>query len=153
MSDEIFQFLTEKVPPEWFTAPPTVHTDAAEILCIGDLPGEASVPEFRATSRQARVEIAEQAAARFGRTLSWGVRHRDATTFFTTQRLPVMTRLPLAERAVLDTLVDAGVARSRSEALGWCVRLVGRHEAEWLGELREALVGVTHVRSEGPVSL
>jgi hypothetical protein len=62
----------------------------------------------------------------------------------------VMTRLRLRERAVLDTLIEGGVARSRSEALAWCVKLVGRHESEWLADLREALSGVEHVRAEGP---
>ena len=38
---------------------------------------------------------------------------------------------------MLDTLVDAGVARSRSEALVWAVRLVGQHADEWLAELRD----------------
>ena len=50
-----------------------------------------------------------------------------------------MTRLRMAERRVLDTLVEAGVARSRSHALAWCVRLVGEKQEEWLGDLREAL--------------
>jgi hypothetical protein len=61
-----------------------------------------------------------------------------------------MTRLRLPERQVLDTLVQAGVARSRSEALAWCVRLVGRHEAEWISELRDALVRVNELRRRGP---
>jgi hypothetical protein len=51
---------------------------------------------------------------------------------------------------VLDTLVDAGVARSRSEALAWCVRLVGRHADDWLGGLREAMSEVDRLRAEGP---
>ena len=71
---------------------------------------------------------------------------------FTTLSVPVMTRLRLPERQVLDTLVDAGVARSRSHALAWCVRLVGDHEGEWIDQLREALVHVEKVRSEGPGS-
>ena len=50
-----------------------------------------------------------------------------------------MTRLRLADRRVLDTLIDAGVARSRSEALAWCVRLVAQHEADWIQELRDAM--------------
>ncbi len=69
---------------------------------------------------------------------------------FTTLSIPVMTRLRLPERQVLDTLVQAGVARSRSEALAWCVRLVGKHEAEWISELREALVKVNELRRRGP---
>ena len=71
------------------------------------------------------------------------------TSLFSTLSIPTMTRLRLRERAVLDTLVDSGVARSRSDALAWCVKLVARHQAEWLDELREALVGVERVRSEG----
>ena len=85
--------------------------------------------------------------------MSWGVEHDGETTLFTTLTIPTMTRLRLRERRVLDTLVDAGVARSRSEALSWCVRLVGRHQAEWLEDLRDALVGVERIRSEGPTLL
>jgi len=51
---------------------------------------------------------------------------------------------------VLDTLIDAGVARSRSEALAWCVRLVGQHQADWIAELRDALTTVERVRAGGP---
>jgi hypothetical protein len=61
-----------------------------------------------------------------------------------------MTRLRMPEREVLDTLVDAGVARSRSEALAWCVRLVGRNQAEWIESLRTALGAVGKARAEGP---
>jgi len=56
------------------------------------------------------------------------------------------------ERAVLDVLVDASVARSRSDALAWCVRLVGQHESDWLRELEGALTSVAKVRSSGPRS-
>jgi hypothetical protein len=62
----------------------------------------------------------------------------------------VMTRLRQPERQVLDTLVDAGVARSRSEALAWCVKLVGRHTDEWLTDLREAMTQVDELRRRGP---
>jgi hypothetical protein len=61
-----------------------------------------------------------------------------------------MTRLRQPERQVLDTLVDAGVARSRSEALAWCVRLVGEHADTWLTELREAMGAVDRLRAQGP---
>jgi len=61
-----------------------------------------------------------------------------------------MTRLRMPERKVLDTLVAAGVARSRADALAWCVRLVGQHEEGWINELRDALVRVKEVRAEGP---
>jgi hypothetical protein len=94
--------------------------------------------------------IASEAEARFRRKVSWGVEAGGETRLFTTASVPAMTRLRLPERKVLDTLVEAGVARSRSDALAWCVRLVGRHQAEWLGDLREALGSVEKVRAEGP---
>jgi hypothetical protein len=69
---------------------------------------------------------------------------------FTHIAVPVMTRLRQSERRVLDTLVDAGVARSRSDALAWCVRLVDEHADEWLAKLREAMAQVDDLRAEGP---
>ena len=69
---------------------------------------------------------------------------------FTHVAAPVMTRLRQPERQVLDTLVEAGVARGRADALGWCVRLVGEHTEEWLEQLREAMTSVQKVRDEGP---
>jgi len=51
---------------------------------------------------------------------------------------------------VLDTLVDAGVARSRSDALAWCVRLTGENADAWLSRLRDALRHVEQVRDQGP---
>jgi hypothetical protein len=63
-----------------------------------------------------------------------------------------MTRLRMPERAVLDTLVAAGVARSRSDALAWCVRLVGMHQLDWIKGLREALVKVDEARGKGPLN-
>ena len=61
-----------------------------------------------------------------------------------------MTRLKQPERQVLDTLVDAGVARSRADALAWSVKLVGEHTEEWLAKLRDAMSAVDDLRAEGP---
>ena len=143
-------FVQAKVPEGWFTGPPTVETDDEEILVMGVLPTEQTVDAFRESTRQERMAIASAAEQRFGRPVSWGVQRDGTTTLFTTQASPVMTRLRLRERAVLTTLIDAGIARSRSEALAWCVKLVERHQADWLAELREALSGVEQVRVGGP---
>jgi hypothetical protein len=105
---------------------------------------------FREETRDARIEIAQEAEHTFGRKVSWGVVCDNHKVMFTTLSIPVMTRLRQSERRVLDTLVDAGVARSRSDALAWCVRLVGEHEDSWLSDLREALRHVEQVRAEGP---
>ncbi|HEY6472911.1 MAG TPA: hypothetical protein VIY26_08470 [Acidimicrobiales bacterium] len=150
MSDEIQEFVRAKVPEGWFDGPPTVEADDEEILVIGVLPVDQAVGAFRESTREERMAIAQQTESRFGRPVSWGVEHDGATTLFTTHSAPVMTRLRLRERAVLTTLIDAGIARSRSEALAWCVKLVERHQADWLAELREALEGVEQVRVGGP---
>ena len=147
---EIERFFRSRVPRGWFAGSPRIELDDDEILCVGSLPPARSPAEFRDATRAERIEIAGDAEARFGRKVSWGVEQDGTATLFTTLSTPVMTRLRLRERAVLDTLVDAGVARSRSDALAWCVRLVGRHQAEWLTDLRGALVGVERVRAEGP---
>jgi hypothetical protein len=107
-------------------------------------------PRFREETRDYRIEIAREAEVKFSRRVSWGVICGGQKVMFTTLTVPVMTRLRQSERRVLDTLVDAGVARSRSDALAWCVRLVGEHEESWLGQLREALRRVEAVRAEGP---
>ncbi len=157
-----------RLPAEWFEGSPTVTVDADEILVVGrlpdvELPGEASEEErrtaesariagFREDTRDQRVRVAEEAQATFGRIVSWGASCGGTTDLFTTAGVPVMTRLRMAERQVLDTLIDAGVARSRSEALAWCVRLVGENERDWIAELRAAFEHVEHVRSQGPRS-
>ena len=163
---ELAGWFAGRVPDGWFTAAPSVTVDADEILVVGPVsdvelaPGAteaeratargARVSRFREETREARMAVAAEAEHRFGRRVSWGVEIAGETALFTTVSSPVMTRLRLAERSVLDTLIDAGVARSRSEALAWCVRLVGRHQTEWLQSLRDALGAVERARAEGP---
>jgi hypothetical protein len=154
-----------RVPADWFTGAPEVTHDRDEIVLIGTLAdpavGEGAdtdaarqgrIQGFREDTRQLRMRIADEAEARFARKVAWGVRCGDQEELFTNLSVPVMTRLRLPERRVLDTLVDAGVARSRSHALAWCVRLVGDHEGDWITQLREALVHVQKVRDERPGS-
>jgi hypothetical protein len=147
---DLQQFLNGLIPTNWFQAPVTTQYDDDEILVVGTLAADQSIDEFRGSTRLDRMAIADQVEAHFGRKVSWGVAQGDTTILFTTYSPPLATRLRLSERAVLDTLVSAGVARSRSDALGWCVKLVARHEAEWLADLRSALVDVERVRDGGP---
>ncbi len=163
---EVAAWFTERVDGEWSEAAPEVTVDGDEILVMidigdadvgGDVPGDeqqaarkARVSSFREATRGRRMEIAAAAEVRFGRKVSWGVRTGDVGVLFTHLSVPAMTRLRIKERMVLDTLIDAGVARSRSDALAWCVRLVGKNLDEWLAELREALVHVEEVRRRGP---
>jgi hypothetical protein len=160
--EEIVSWIVERVPQGWFSGPPEVDCDGDEILVLGPLdgpvegagpPGEgatARIQRFREATRDQRMRIAQAAERRFGRRVSWGASVGGERRLFTTLSIPVMTRLRLPERQVLDTLVGAGVARSRSDALAWCVRLVAKHEADWIAELREALVRVGELRRKGP---
>jgi hypothetical protein len=149
-----------RLPDGWFDGDPTVVVDREEITVIGRLPvadGDQSearasgrVARFREETRAERMRIADEAEDRYGRKVAWGVQAGDERILFTHIAVPVMTRLKQPERQVLDTLVDAGVARSRSDALAWSVRLVGEHADEWLGKLRDAMRNVDDLRSEGP---
>lgn len=143
------------LPARWGVKGLEVLTDPDEILVVVDLgarAGEAAVKQFRDASREERMALALAAEAVFERKVSWGVRRGEHLVMFTTNSVPVMTRLRLPERTVLDTLIAAGLARTRSEALAWCVRLVGENEREWLGELRAAFAAVEEVRQRGPRS-
>ena len=152
---EVAAWLERRLPKGWFAGPPEVTADTEEILVIGPLADGGDDPvaaarRFREETREPRVRLAAELERRYRRKLSWGVDCGGERLLFTTLSVPVMTRLRLPERRVLDTLIDAGVARSRSDALAWCVRLVGTHEADWIRELRAALVAVKRVRAAGP---
>ena len=154
-----------RLPDGWFTGPPEVTVDRDELLVVGaltepDYPDTddatkraarlARIQRFREETREQRMRIADEAEARTGRKVAWGASCGDESRVFTSLSVPVMTRLRMNERVVLDTLVGAGVARSRSEALAWCVRLVGDHQGEWIQQLRDALVAVEAARADGP---
>jgi hypothetical protein len=110
------------------------------------------IKQFREDTRQSRIEIARELEHTSRRKVAWGVECEGTKTVFSNVSVPVMTRLRQPQRLILDTLVEAGVARSRSHALAWCVRLVGEHSAEWLAELRSALEEVERVRGTGPTA-
>src|SRR3954452_20926571 len=159
---EVAGWFAGRLPDGWFTGAPEVIVDRDEITVVGTLaepdPGEGDpaaaragrITRFREDTRTQRMAIAEAAQERYGRSVAWGASCGDDREIFTNVSVPVMTRLRQRERLVLDTLVDAGVARSRSEALAWAVRLVGQHADEWLTELRSAMESVEEVRGRGP---
>jgi hypothetical protein len=155
MSEAIFSWFTGRLPADWGT--PQVTVDRDEITVLVPLEAAANEDEtagrlarWREQTREQRIGIAREAEQRFERKVAWGVMVGETRTLFTHLAVPVMTRLRQPERRVLDTLVDASVARSRAEALAWCVKLVGQHADQWLGELREAMASVEKVREQGP---
>lgn len=159
-------WFTGRLPDDLFQDLVEVTVDREEITVIGRIPGprvvegasdaereaavQGRVQEFRERTREARVSVAREAEHRFRRKVSWGVECDGERALFTHVAAPVMTRLRQPERQVLDTLIAGGVARSRSDALAWCVRLVQRHTDDWLTELRESLEHVRRVRAQGP---
>jgi hypothetical protein len=167
-TSKVAAWLSGRLPGEWFQGSPTIEVDRDEITIIGglsapDQPSEASdaegaaavagrVKRFRESTRDQRIQIARELEHASGRKVAWAVEVDGERHTFTSLSAPVMTRLRQPERQVLDTLVDSGVARSRSDALAWCVRLVAQHSEDWLAELREAMTRVQEVREHGPAA-
>jgi hypothetical protein len=166
-ADEVRAWFIGRLPGDWFTEAPGILLDREEITVVGALAApdpagasdaeraaaaEGRIRRFREETRGRRIEIAREAEHKFRRKVSWGVTCAGTEELFTTLSVPVMTRLRQPERQVLDTLVKAGVARSRSDALAWCVRLTGENADAWLAQLRSALKHVEEVRDQGPAS-
>ena len=168
MPHELNTWFASRLPKDWFTGPLEIMSDGEEILVVGTLPDvelaggtsaaaraaaqDARIDRFREETRDDRVRIAREGERHFRRKVGWGARCGDQMKLFTTASVPVMTRLRMPERSILDTLVAGGVARSRSDALAWCVRLVGMHQKDWIKGLREALVKVDEARGKGPLN-
>jgi len=161
------EWFAGRLPEGWFDGDPTVTVDREEITVVGKLAdsesagkeesearAEGRVSRFREETRSERMRIADEAQDRYGRKVSWGVEVSSQSgterILFTHIAVPVMTRLKQPERQVLDTLVDAGIARSRADALAWSVKLVGEHTEEWLAKLRTAMSAVDDLRAQGP---
>jgi hypothetical protein len=162
-ADDAAAWFAGRLPDDWFVGAPDVTVDREEIVVVGELPApdgpddggaaaaaQGRIGRFREETRDARMKIADEAEARYGRKVAWGATIGETRVLFTHLAVPVMTRLRQDERRVLDTLVDAGVARSRSDALAWCVRLVGEHTEDWLAGLRDAMQEVDKLRAQGP---
>jgi hypothetical protein len=165
-AEQVTAWFHGRLPDDWFVEPASVSVDRDEIVVVGRLAApdndtketddearEAAVgriSRFREDTREQRIRIAREAERRFERKVAWGASCGETRALFTHVAAPVMTRLRQPERQVLDTLVEAGVARSRADALGWCVKLVGEHAEEWLDQLRDAMTSVQKLRSEGP---
>jgi hypothetical protein len=159
-ADDAASWFVGRLPSDWYVGEPQVSVDREEIVVTGELPpvegadvsaaATGRISRFREETRPERMRIADEAEARYGRKVAWGARIGDTSVLFSHLSVPVMTRLRQPQRQVLDTLVNAGVARSRSEALAWAVELVGQHADEWLTGLREAMAEVDKLRAQGP---
>src|SRR5947209_12946040 len=83
-ADDAAAWLAGRLPDDWFVGEPTVTVDREEIVVVGELPapegteGESAdavaqgrISRFREQSRDARIRIAEEAEARYGRKIAW----------------------------------------------------------------------------------
>jgi hypothetical protein len=162
MSEGLTGWFAGRLPDAWGSPDITVDRDEVTIVVTLDAPDVTGDPadvaaaeagrisRWREDTRAERIQVAREAEHRFDRKVAWGASSGGTRLLFTHLAVPVMTRLRQPERKVLDTLVDAGVARSRADALAWCVKLVGEHADTWLGELRQAMEAVEKVRAKGP---
>ncbi len=157
-------WFSGQLPDDWFVAPVEVLVDRDEIVVTGTIAVPEQVPEgpdaastaassridaWREATRHKRMAVADVAQSRWQRHVTWAARCGDTEIRFTSAAVPVMTRLLFEDRQVLDTLIDAGVARSRSEAMAWCVNQVGQNRSEWIDKLRTAMTEVERIRNEG----
>jgi len=161
-ADDAAAWFVGRLPEGWFVDTPMVSVDREEIIVTGEIAapeataGDRSaaalgrITRFREDTRESRMKIAAEAETRYGRKVGWGASIGETRVQFAHLAVPVMTRLRQDERRVLDTLVDSGVARSRSEALAWCMKLVGEHTDAWLSDLRNAMADVDKLRTTGP---
>jgi len=157
--DELQGWVARRLPPELMAAPPQVRRYPDELVVVlaiappddpGDDPigaAQALIARRRDETRPLRMQIAGELERSLGLPVAWGMRAGPAETLFTSRTAPVMTRLGRMEREVLDTLVAAGVADTRSSALAYAVRAFAQEHADWLAEVREAIAEVDKVRA------
>lgn len=155
LEDDLIALLARKLPPDLLAAPPEVRRYPDELLLLLQLAAapdeqeaaQALIARRREDTRALRVELARELERAMGLPVSWGMRAGSVESLFTTRTAPVMTRLGRSERQVLDTLVAAGVADTRSSALAYAVRAFAVEHAEWIAEVRQAIAEVDRVRA------
>jgi hypothetical protein len=147
-SPKIDDWFRQRLPEAWSSGGAEIDIDREEIIVL--LPQADSGPtNFRDSTRDERIALARQAEETFARKVSWGVLRQGIRRLFTTVRTPITAELAMPERRVLDTLTKSGLAANRSDAVAWCIRLVGQHEADWLRDLRDATASAG-TRAEPP---
>ena len=118
--ERVTGWFAGRIPQDWFEGPPEIAVDREEILIVGRLADveagkdatdaqraearSGRIKQFREDTRERRMRIAREAEHRFRRKVSWGTECGDERELFTTLSLPMMTRLRMPERQVLDTL-------------------------------------------------
>lgn len=146
-------WFAERLPAEWLCGPAQIEVDREEAVVVLPLAERYDSGEFRDATRGKRIQLAQQAEEAFGLKISWGTTKDGRRRLFTTVRTAVAVPLAMRERQILDGLVAAGVAADRTEAVAWCIRLVGHHESDWLRDLRDAVAAAPPGRRDRPVAI
>ncbi|NTV63074.1 MAG: hypothetical protein HGA65_06005 [Oscillochloris sp.] len=152
--NDLQHWVGQQLPADLTIGPPEVRRYDDELVIIlpvaaPDDPAAAAqeIARLREESRRLRMGIAREIERTERLPVAWGMRAGAHETLFTSRTAPVMTRLGRAEREVLDTLVAAGVAETRSSALAYTVRAFAATHDTWLGEVRQAIAEVERVRA------
>ena len=165
---ELKEWLLAQLPSVITHCETEVTSDEDEMLVIlhlntaglGDMTDEACreedqalIAHHRAETKPLRIQLARDIRHLYGYTVTWGMRAGKTVQFFTNNQKPVMTRLSYQERRVLDTLIAANIANTRSAALSYIVRTFAAEHQDWLDEVQDALVRVEQLRQQlRPVS-
>ncbi|MCG8351634.1 MAG: hypothetical protein MI924_28030 [Chloroflexales bacterium] len=159
--EELQQWLQSKLPATLTAMPPRIKIYSDEVVIVL-YPNEAPMPDDsidqrsaeqaliayqRELTRSLRMRLADEIQKKLRLPVAWGMRIGESEVLFTTRTIPVMTRLGRIERDVLDTLVAAGVAETRSSALAYTVRAFAAEHADWLAEVSQVIEQVRQVRS------
>ena len=170
-ADDAAAWITGAIPDGWFTEPPEVVVDRDEIIIWGRLPepragrrrhrrrqgrrpGRPDQPVPGGHPRRPDPGAPGRSSTATSARSAWGVRCGDTEELFTHLSAPVMTRLRQPERQVLDTLVDAGVARVPLRGAG-LVRHAWSASTPRSGstDLRDAMTKVDELRRRGPTTV
>ena len=161
-TNELQSWIQERAPANLLAGPPEIAIYDDEVVIVlplvtaeldDALTGEERpaaernlIARRREETRPWRMKQARELQSRLGRSVAWGMRAGASEALFSTRSVPVMTRLGRTERDVLDTLVAAGVADTRSAALAYAVRAFAAEHPDWLDEVRQAIAQVDQVR-------
>ena len=158
----VSEMLTNWLPATVLAESPEIIEDDDELLIVLNLgtagvTGEADarkqseqeqIDRRRDETKSTRIRIGNRLGRATGKAVSWGMKVGDTRQLFTDNTSPVMTRLSRPERQVLDTLIAAGVANTRSAALGYIVRVFGEEHQDWLNEVQNAMSHVASLRDK-----
>jgi hypothetical protein len=163
--DEIKSWLLEQLPSSVLASDPEINIESDELLVIlhvavDSVTGEgearaqserALIDRLRTETRALRIHLGRSINRTYGMIVSWGMQAGETLQRFTSNTtVPVMTRLTRTERHVLDTLIAANIANTRSTALSYIVRTFAAEHRDWLNEIQGVARHMARLRKQVP---